>query len=159
MSKESKSGPAPAVMPHIMRLPEVKAVTRLSKTAINAGVAVGEFPAPRALGARAIGWLSTDIERWVASRPAAPRGRPAEFNQSDLMKGRVRRSRDPRRDEQMARMYLDGASLPQIAAAFGISRQRVHQLLVRLGVGRRPFGATSGADVNRDEATDEMHSL
>lgn len=53
---------------HIHRLPNVKALTGLSRSSIYAGIKVGSFPPPVALGPRAVGWLDSAIAEWIASR-------------------------------------------------------------------------------------------
>lgn len=60
-------------MVRIIRRPEVKALTQLGDTQINVHIALGEFPAPIKIteSGRAIGWISTEIETWIASRAAA----------------------------------------------------------------------------------------
>jgi len=55
----------------ILRLPQVKARVGLGNTNIYAGIKAGTFPAPVSLGARAVGWLSTDIDAWIEQRVAA----------------------------------------------------------------------------------------
>jgi prophage regulatory protein len=52
----------------ILRLPAVKARTGLSRSTIYGHVATGFFPAPVSLGKRAVGWLATEIDDWVAKR-------------------------------------------------------------------------------------------
>lgn len=54
-------------MERILRLPEVKAATGRCRSSIYNGVADGSFPSPVALGARSIGWRSSDIETWLQS--------------------------------------------------------------------------------------------
>ena len=58
----------------ILRLPQVMARTGLSRSSIYAKVAVGEFPEPISLGARAVGWLSDEVEAWLVARVEATRG-------------------------------------------------------------------------------------
>ena len=55
----------------ILRLPAVKARTGLSRTSIYNGVKQGTFPHHIELGPRAVGWVSTDIDGWIADRIAA----------------------------------------------------------------------------------------
>jgi prophage regulatory protein len=57
----------------IIRLPNVKARTGLSRSSIYAAVNRGEFPAPVSLGARAVGWLSSDIDAWIEAKISASR--------------------------------------------------------------------------------------
>lgn len=53
-----------------LRLDEVKHQIGLGRSAIYQKVKSGEFPAPYSLGARAVGWLSEDVEAWIDSRIA-----------------------------------------------------------------------------------------
>ena len=52
----------------ILRLPEVKARVGLSRSAIYLAVSRDEFPQPVRLGARAVGWLESEIEEWIQAR-------------------------------------------------------------------------------------------
>jgi prophage regulatory protein len=52
----------------ILRLPAVIARTGLSRSTLYVLVAAGTFPQPIGLGARAIGWLETDVESWIMQR-------------------------------------------------------------------------------------------
>jgi len=57
----------------ILRLPEVLARTGLSRTNVYRRVAAGTFPAPVALGPRAVGWRESDVIEWIdalATKPA-----------------------------------------------------------------------------------------
>lgn len=58
----------------ILRLPDVLAMTGLSRTAVYTLVGSNDFPAAIKLGAKSIGWYLSDIERWLASRPLASIG-------------------------------------------------------------------------------------
>lgn len=60
----------------ILRLPEVKACTGLSRSTIYLRIAGGTFPAPISLGGRAVGWIEEEVDAWLArqiemSRPGA----------------------------------------------------------------------------------------
>lgn len=55
----------------ILPLREVRARVPLSRTQIWRLERAGKFPPRIRLGANRIGWRETDIERWIASRPAA----------------------------------------------------------------------------------------
>ena len=61
-------------LPCFIRLPQVKARTGLSRSSIYLKVAQGEFPAPVSLGARAVAWLSSEIDAWIAERVRVSRG-------------------------------------------------------------------------------------
>lgn len=52
----------------IQRLTLVKERTGLSRSSIYSGVKNGTFPSPVAVGRRAVGWLSDDIDNWIATR-------------------------------------------------------------------------------------------
>lgn len=65
--------PQPQVLA-IIRLPQVKARTGRSRSSIYADVKARQFPAPVSIGPRAIGWLESEIENWIAGRVAASRG-------------------------------------------------------------------------------------
>jgi prophage regulatory protein len=52
----------------ILRLPEVKARTGLSRSTIYLKMAEGSFPEPIALGARSVGWIESEIDAWIAHR-------------------------------------------------------------------------------------------
>lgn len=54
----------------ILRLPEVRAATGLSRSTIYSAVRHSEFPPPVKLGARAVGWRADEIVRWLESREA-----------------------------------------------------------------------------------------
>jgi prophage regulatory protein len=54
----------------LQRLPQVKADTALSRTEIYKRISTGEFPAPIALGLRAVAWKRSDVQAWIASRVA-----------------------------------------------------------------------------------------
>ena len=55
----------------VLRLPQVKARTGLSRSSIYAAVKLGTFPAPIALGERAVGWLDSTIDDWITTRPTS----------------------------------------------------------------------------------------
>jgi prophage regulatory protein len=57
----------------IIRLPQVKARTGLSRSTIYSLIKAGQFKAPIALGARAVGWLETDISDFIDARVKASR--------------------------------------------------------------------------------------
>ncbi|MDE3157089.1 MAG: AlpA family transcriptional regulator [Acidobacteriota bacterium] len=52
----------------ILRLPAVKARVGLSRSSIYKMVSAREFPTPVRLGPRAVGWLESEVEAWLASR-------------------------------------------------------------------------------------------
>jgi prophage regulatory protein len=56
-----------------LRLPEVKAMTGLSKSSLYALVRERSFPAPVRLGARAVAWVRSEVRQWAAERVHASR--------------------------------------------------------------------------------------
>lgn len=58
----------------ILRLPAVKQRTGLSRSTIYLRIAQGTFPAPVSLGARAVGWVESEVDDWIARRIADSRG-------------------------------------------------------------------------------------
>ena len=52
----------------ILRIPAVVEKTGYSRASIYRLVALNQFPRPRQLGARAVGWFEADIETWLATR-------------------------------------------------------------------------------------------
>jgi len=58
----------------LLRLPQVKATTGLSKSTIYARIAEGTFPKQIPLGPRLVVWVESDIQNWIAEQVAAARG-------------------------------------------------------------------------------------
>lgn len=54
----------------LLRLPQVKARTGLSRSEIYRRIAADTFPAPVKIGERASAWSSAEVERWIAERIA-----------------------------------------------------------------------------------------
>ena len=52
----------------ILRIRAVSARTGLSRSSIYLKIKEGTFPRPISLGARAVGFLSTDIDYWLSER-------------------------------------------------------------------------------------------
>lgn len=49
----------------ILRLPEVKSRTGLSRSTIYLRIKEGSFPTPISLGDRAVGWIDSEIQHWL----------------------------------------------------------------------------------------------
>jgi prophage regulatory protein len=58
---------------NIIRLPQVKQRTGLSRSTLYALIKEGKFAAPIPIGARAVGWLDSDIDQWIDARVKASR--------------------------------------------------------------------------------------
>ncbi|SPK72655.1 protein of unknown function [Cupriavidus taiwanensis] len=52
----------------LLRLPELKTRCGLSRTTIYQYIKDGKFPPPISIGARAVAWPESDIERWIAEQ-------------------------------------------------------------------------------------------
>lgn len=57
----------------ILRRAEIEARFGLKRSTIYDAVKAGTFPAPINLGARAVGWIESEIEQWIEGRIAASR--------------------------------------------------------------------------------------
>lgn len=60
-----------------LRLPEVRAITGLSKTSLYELIRERSFPPPVRLGARSVAWVWSEVNQWAASRIEASRSIPA----------------------------------------------------------------------------------
>ena len=58
----------------LLRLPQVKAATGLSKSSIYARIAEGTFPKQIPLGPRLVVWVEADIQKWINEQVLAARG-------------------------------------------------------------------------------------
>jgi len=61
------------MMNKLLRLPQVMDLVGLRRTEIYRRISNGTFPSPVHLGARAVAWVESDIEAWIAQRIAASR--------------------------------------------------------------------------------------
>ena len=52
----------------ILRLPDVKLRTGLSRSTIYSRMSEGAFPRPIPLGGRSVGWLEPEVSDWVARK-------------------------------------------------------------------------------------------
>lgn len=58
------SSPAPS----ILRRKQVEARTGLARSTIYDRIKAGTFPAPVSLGAKAVGWIESEIDAWLNAR-------------------------------------------------------------------------------------------
>jgi prophage regulatory protein len=58
----------------ILRLPMVLDRTGLSRSTVYQRIAKGEFPKSISLGAKAVGWIETEVEDWIAHQIKISRG-------------------------------------------------------------------------------------
>ena len=60
-----------------LRLPQVKAMTGLSKSSLYALIRANSFPAPVRLGPRTVAWVRSEVTCWATERAQAPRSTPS----------------------------------------------------------------------------------
>ena len=69
-----KNTPVPelhAVRNRLLRLADVKHMTGLGRSTIYAAIRAKSFPAAVNLTAHAVAWRESEIDAWIAARPAA----------------------------------------------------------------------------------------
>lgn len=54
------------VSQQLLRLPQVKSITGLSKSTIYARMSEGNFPKQISIGPRLVVWLESDIQQWIS---------------------------------------------------------------------------------------------
>jgi prophage regulatory protein len=54
----------------LLRLHQVRDMVGLSRSEIYRRVALGEFPQPVSIGARAVAWVSAEVQAWVKQQIA-----------------------------------------------------------------------------------------
>ncbi len=84
---------AKKLAPIFLDLPAVAEVVALSVSTVQELVRQGQFPAPRQLSGRRVGWLVREVTEWAESRPvsnlppphntAAPKPRPRKGDVQD----------------------------------------------------------------------------
>jgi prophage regulatory protein len=62
-----------------LRLPDVKAITGLSKTTIYEMIKEEAFPHPVPIGKRAVGWIEAEVKQWAAKQVAFARSDRKSF--------------------------------------------------------------------------------
>lgn len=59
------------VTPIFMDLPTVALVVALSESTVQELVRQGQFPQPRQMSGRRVGWLVREVQEWAESRPVS----------------------------------------------------------------------------------------
>jgi prophage regulatory protein len=67
----------------LLRLPQVKARVGYERSQIYALIKAGKFPPPVRIGVRAVAWVRTEVENWIAARIAASRPTKPESRGED----------------------------------------------------------------------------
>jgi prophage regulatory protein len=65
----------------LLRRRQVEGLVGLRRSAIYAAMAAGRFPKPINLGPRAVAWLASEVEAWIAARIAESRPGTVEVRQ------------------------------------------------------------------------------
>ena len=68
---------------NVLRLPDVKAATGLSRSSIYKRISEDSFPKSINLGGRCVGWLQSDVENWIKQCLAASRMEGWSMNNRD----------------------------------------------------------------------------
>jgi prophage regulatory protein len=55
----------------LLRLPQVEAMIGLKRSSIYTRIAAGSFPRPVSLGARAVAFRKSEVQKWIADRVVA----------------------------------------------------------------------------------------
>lgn len=86
---------AKRIAPIFLDLPAVVQAVALSESTVQELVRQGQFPAPRQLSGRRVGWLVRELEAWAESRPVsnllpppntgAPKPRPRKGDAASVM--------------------------------------------------------------------------
>ena len=58
-------------MERMLRIKDVIKITAMSNSTIYELIKSNDFPRPKRIGKRAVGWLENDIQNWVESRRPA----------------------------------------------------------------------------------------
>ena len=64
--------------PRLLKLSEVREMTRLSTSTIYQLMAEDRFPKPLKIGVRGVRWRLDEIVKWIDSRPRGGPDRPAQ---------------------------------------------------------------------------------
>ena len=54
--------------PRLLRLSEVREITRLSKSSVYNYMSEGTFPKSISLGTRSVAWLASEVNLWIENR-------------------------------------------------------------------------------------------
>jgi len=65
MNQQRRSKSMNIIQQKLLRLPQVKSITGLSKSTIYARISDGAFPKQIALGSRLVVWVESDIQKWI----------------------------------------------------------------------------------------------
>lgn len=75
--------------PMALDLPGVAATLGLSESTVQLMVREGQFPEPRQMSGRRVGWITIEVAAWLAARPKSNQLPPPN---TGAPKGRLRRA-------------------------------------------------------------------
>jgi len=81
-----------SIKPAYLDLPCVAAFVALSESTVQKMIREDDFPKPRLISGRRVGWLVREVEAWAESRPVSDLAPPPN---TGARKGRVSRRRAP----------------------------------------------------------------
>jgi prophage regulatory protein len=71
LPSQNAETPADGGPMRFLRLPEVRNRVPYSRATIYRLITAGRFPRPYSLGARAVAWLESEVDAWIAARVEA----------------------------------------------------------------------------------------
>lgn len=71
LSSHDAGTPADGSPARFLRLSEVRRRVPYSRATIYRLITAGQFPRPYSLGARAVAWLESEVDAWIAARVGA----------------------------------------------------------------------------------------
>ena len=74
--------PADGSPARFLRLSEVRGRVPYSRATIYRLITAGQFPRPYSLGARAVAWLESEIDAWIAARVEAAQAQAGNVQSS-----------------------------------------------------------------------------
>ena len=77
-------------MPTVIRLPQVKVKTSLARSTIYAQEDAGLFPPSFSLGARAVGWIESEVDAVISARIAGASSEQIKVLVAELVAARSR---------------------------------------------------------------------
>lgn len=67
----AKNASKVSIAPIFLDLPTVAQVVALSESTVQELVRQGQFPQPRQMSGRRVGWLVREVQEWAESRPVS----------------------------------------------------------------------------------------
>lgn len=130
-----------------LRIKQVTTLTGLSRATIYNMMAVGSFPMKTALGVRAVGWLSSEIQIWMAERKLIEKqGGEAAPARRRASSARQPQTTKPEAGDQLTTMLdvgpgrLDGWEEPNASIPTPVETEAIRDRLRLLNTVKRQKG-------------------